>query len=66
MSEGEKDIGALVGRNLSFSKHITQKGNKANSILGLTRRTYTFIDEPNFICLFQALDRPHLEYAAAV
>jgi hypothetical protein len=27
MSEGEKDIGVLVDRNLSFSKHITQKVN---------------------------------------
>jgi hypothetical protein len=32
MSEGEKDTGVLVDRNLSFSKHITQKVNKANSI----------------------------------
>ena len=28
MSEGEKDIGVLVDRNLSFSKHITQKSTK--------------------------------------
>jgi hypothetical protein len=45
MSEGEKDIGVLVDRNLSFRKHITQKVNKANSIMGLVRRTYTFLDE---------------------
>jgi hypothetical protein len=32
MSEGKKDIGVLVDRNLSFSKHIAQKVNKANSI----------------------------------
>jgi hypothetical protein len=37
MSEGEKDIGVLVDRNLSFSKHITQKVNKANRIMGLIR-----------------------------
>jgi hypothetical protein len=45
ISEGEKDIGVLVDRNLSFSKHITQKVNKANSIMGLIRRTYTFLEE---------------------
>ena len=66
MSEGEKDIGVLVDRNLSFSKHITQKVNKANSIMGLVRRTYTFLDDTSFRYLFQALDRPNLEYAAAV
>jgi hypothetical protein len=37
MSEGEKDIGVLVDRNLSFSKHITQKVNKANSIVSVTQ-----------------------------
>jgi hypothetical protein len=61
MSEGEKDIGVLVDRNLSFSKHITQTVNKANSIMGLIRRTYTYLDETNFRYLFQALDRPNLE-----
>ena len=58
MSEGEKDIGVLVDRNLSFSKHITQKVNKANS-MGLIRST-------SFRYLFQALVWPNLEYAAAV
>jgi hypothetical protein len=58
MSEGEKDIGVLVDRNLSFSKHITQKVNKANS-MGLIRST-------SFGYLFQALVWPNLEYAAAV
>ena len=33
MSEGKQDIGVLVDRNLRFSKHITQKVNKANSIM---------------------------------
>ena len=66
MSEGEKDIGVLVDRNLRFSKHITQKVNKANSIMGLIRRTYTFTDDTSFRFLFQVLVRPNLEYTAAV
>jgi hypothetical protein len=66
MPEGEKDIGVLVDRNLSFNKHITQKVNKANSIMGLIRRTYTFLDEISFRFLFQALVRLNLEYVAAV
>ena len=59
MSEEEKDIGVLVDRNLSFSKHITQKVNKTNSIMGLIRRTYTFLNETSFRFLFQALVRPN-------
>ena len=65
-SEGEKDIGVLVDEHLNFSRHIQQQVNKANSIMGLIRRTYTYLDEQSFRYLFQALVRPHLEYAAAV
>jgi hypothetical protein len=34
--------------------------------MGLIRRTFTYLNEHSFKYLFQALDRPHLEYAAAV
>jgi hypothetical protein len=62
-SEGEKDIGVLVDDQLTFSRHIQQQ---ANSIMGLIRRTYSYLDEQSFKYLFQALVRPHLEYAEAV
>ncbi|KAK3101681.1 hypothetical protein FSP39_005415 [Pinctada imbricata] len=67
-SEAEKDIGVLVDEHLEFSKHIQLQINKANSIMGLIRRTFTHlhVDEKSFKYLFQGLVRPHLEYAAAV
>jgi hypothetical protein len=65
-SEGEKDIGVHVDENLNFKKHMQTQINKANSIMGLIRRTYSYLDEKSFKYLFQALVRPHLEYAAAV
>ena len=65
-SEGEKDIRVLVEDQLTFSRHIQQQANKANSIMGLIRRTYSYLDEQSFKYLFQALVRPHLEYAEAV
>ena len=65
-SEGEKDLGVMVDDKINFDKHIQQKVNKTNSIMGLIRRTYTFLDETSFRYLFQALVRPHLEYAEAV
>jgi hypothetical protein len=67
-SDGEKDIGVLVDDQLNYSQHtcIQQKINKANSIMGLIRRTFTNLNEYNFKYLFQALVRPHLKYAAAV
>jgi len=63
---GKRIYSVLVDCNLSFSKHIQQQVNKANSIMGLIRRTYSYLDEQSFRCLFQALVRPHLEYAGSV
>lgn len=65
-SKGERDIGVWVDDHINFSKHMQQQINKANGIMGLIRRTYTYLDERSFRYLFQALVRPHLEYAAAV
>ena len=65
-SEGEKDVWVMVDDKVNFDKHIQQQVNKANSIMGLIRRTYTSLDETSFRYLFQALVRPHLEYAEAV
>jgi hypothetical protein len=65
-SDGEKYIGVLVDETLSFNKHIQNQVNKANSMMGLIRRTHTHLDEQSFKYLFQALVRPHIEYAEAV
>jgi hypothetical protein len=48
-SDGEKDRGVFVDENLSFNKHIQNQVNKANSIMGLIRRTYTYL-ETQFCC----------------
>ena len=38
-SEGEKDLGVMVDDKVNFDKHTQQQVNKANSIMGLIRRT---------------------------
>ena len=65
-SEGEKDLAVMVDDKINFDKHIQQQVDKANSIMGLIRRTYMFPDEISFRYLFQTLVRPHLEYTEAV
>ncbi|XP_060068745.1 uncharacterized protein LOC132548866 [Ylistrum balloti] len=62
----EKDIGVTVDKDLNFSMHMQQAVNKANSIVGLIRRSFVYLDEVSFKQLFKALVRPHLEYAASV
>ncbi|PJE77517.1 hypothetical protein CI610_03559 [invertebrate metagenome] len=64
--KNEKDIGVTIDEDLNFKTHIQLIVNKANSIVGLIRRSFVYLDELMFKMLFKALVRPHLEYAAIV
>ena len=64
--EEEKDLGVIVDSELDFSSHINKKIGIANSIVGLIRRSFTFLDGNSFRKLFCAFVRPHLEYGQAV
>ena len=64
--ESEKDISVMIDRHLNFEKHIQTQINKANQIVGLTRRSFVHLDNRTFSLLFKALAHPHLEYASSV
>ena len=58
----EKDLGVFIDSNLSFEEHISFKVKKANSLMGLIRRSFDYIDKDVFRLLFSSIVRPHLEY----
>ena len=62
-TKAEKDIGVIIDNKLSFEDHINEKVNKANSILGVIRRSFDHLDKDTFIMLYKSLVRPHIEYA---
>ena len=62
----EKDSGVIVDNKLNCEEYMNEKINKENSIMGLIRRTFTYLDETTFLLLYKALVRPHLEYVNAV
>ena len=62
----EKDLGVIFDSKLTFTEHISTKVSKANQIVGLIFRTFTFMDREMFINLFKSLVRPHLEYATTI
>ena len=62
----EKEVGVTIDNKLSFDKHITEKVNKANSIIGVIRRTIEYLNLKTFRMLYVSLVRPHLEYADPV
>jgi hypothetical protein len=57
-----KDLGITVDNKLNFQIHMAEKIKKANSIMGLIRRTYEYLDH-SFLLLYKGLIRPILEYA---
>jgi len=65
-SETEKDLGIIIDSKLDFSKHIAEKVNKANSVLGTIRRTFKTLEKDNFKILFSSLVRPIIEYGSPV
>ena len=58
----ERDLGVLMSNNLSFSKHIAQCAAKANNILGMIKKTFSYLDKESFLVLYKSFIRPHLEY----
>ena len=62
----ERDLGVIVDCELTFEEHIETQVKKANSTLGLIRRSFTFLDMHTLVTLFKVFVRPHLEYAQAV
>ena len=62
----ETDLGVIIDDNLTFQSHMQAKISKANSIMGLIRRSFQYLDNDMFRMLFTALVRPHVEYANAV
>jgi len=61
-----RNLGVIVDSKLSFSDHITEKINKAYSILGIIKRNFQHVDKVAFVLLYKALVRSHLEYANTV
>ena len=62
----EKDLGVYVDADMSFEEHMTTKIRIANQVMGLIRRSFTYLDKESFVKLYTALVRPHLEYAQSV
>ena len=62
VENSEKDLGILFTSNLKFDKHISSIVNKANRVIGLIRRKFTFMDKNLFLTLYKALVRSTLDY----
>ena len=62
----EKDLGVIFDSNLSFEEHILAQVRKANSMVGLIKRSFFHLSPSLFCQLYTTFVRPHLEYAQVV
>lgn len=59
----EKDLGATFDSELTFEEHIMNKVKKENSMVGLIRRSFSYLSPDLFRQLYSTFVRPYLEYA---
>ena len=57
----EKDLGVHIDAELKFVEHMSAKIKKANSIVGLIRRSFSYLDSKLFKKLYTTFVWPHLE-----
>ena len=62
----EKDLGVIFDTSLTFEEHIQTQVKKANSIIGLIKRSFSTLSPISFRKLYTSFVRPHLEYAQAI
>ena len=60
----EKDLGVIVDSDLTFD--ISSKIRTANAIVGLIRRSFSYLDCKSFVKMYTLFVRPHIEYAQSV
>ena len=59
----EKDLGVIITNDLKPSKQCIEAEKKAQKILGYIKRQFTTRKKETILTLYNALVRPHLEYA---
>lgn len=58
----EKDLGIHVQDNLKFDTHISITVNRANRLVGLIKRAFSYLEEETLLVLYKTLVRPILDY----
>ena len=60
------DLGVYVDDKLKCDFHIHTAVTRAYRMLGLIKRSYTFLDNESLLCLYKAMVRPILKYGVTV
>src|SRR6218665_2808252 len=66
VSEEERDLGVIMHRSAKPSRQCAEASKKANSTLGMIRRTIVTRDKDTILRLYKSLVSPQLEYCIQV
>ena len=66
MIEEDKDLGGVIDNELKFHNHTSTVVKKANSKLGLIKKSFACLDESILPTLYTSLVRTHLEYGNSI
>jgi len=64
--DNEKDLGVWISKDLKWSKQCNTAANKAMSVLGMIKRSFSHIIIESFTILYNTYVRPHLEYCVQI
>ena len=64
--KSEKDLGITVQNDLHFDQHINNTVNRANKLVGLIKRAFSFLNEETLLTLYKTLIRPILDYGNSI
>ena len=62
----EKDLGVIIDNELKFHKQTAAAVKKANSSLGIIKKSFALLDETTLPLLYTPLVRTHLEYGNVI
>jgi hypothetical protein len=58
----ERDLGIIMQNDLKWDKQCSKAVQSSNKILGMIRRSFSYLDKEIVLQLYKSLVRPHLEY----
>ena len=64
-TDSERDLGIQVSANLKFNAQVSKSACKANSMLGMLKRTFVTRNKDIWKKLYTTYVRPHLEFAVS-
>ena len=65
-TDNERDLGVQLSKNFKWNIQVKNAANRANSVLGMLKRTFIYWNCDTLKNLYVTFVRPHLEYSSSV